>query len=814
MRPAIHVNKLSKSYRLHEKDKRGGRTLGETITAMLGTPFRKVGQRFGQDTNGVDEKEPHDLHWALKDVSFDVRPGEVCAVIGPNGAGKSTLFKILSRITRPTSGYVEIRGRLGSLLEVGTGFHPELTGRENVFLNGAILGMPRREIARKYDEIVAFAEIDQFIDMPVKRYSSGMHLRLAFAVAAHMEPDILLLDEVMSVGDAEFQKKSQARIQYLTQLGITTLIISHSLTDLSSLASRCLYIRHGRLVCDGEIDAAILKYHEDTVQELRAAKKSKDTNGRASHAGDGGGTMLKESATTPAVEVSGPKIESLSRPSVSYSRRDVITGVSAANPIGSSRIVEGDDLHVTVQYEPAALADHVHFRISVWNALEQMLTCANTRFGERSYLSGTAVCVFPAIPLKPGNYTVRVAMVDPEAHRKDDHTTHAGSFSVAPRNGSARTASPANDNASSSDFIRLPFEWSSRSSRSPSGNGRSKSRISTESSLVPTNSVYRPDDVVDEPLILAINGDKPVQVSFDFPKDSELPVNITVTSQQTTNSSNHSEKTALVSSEATETPLPAGVRRDMALQEPNSVVSFLHYGVRISSGQEFYTQCKDVFGQRIFDFETESRDPFIVDAGSHFGMSALYFKHAHPRARVIAFEPDPSLFRLLQENMTRNGLADVTLVNAGLGAESGTLTFTADPITGNLWPSEKGEILVQMRPLSAFITRPVDFLKLSLSGHELAILEELVNSGKLASVREMVVVHQSNPEQEQDLGKVLELLAKHGFRYMIHDFDAQTCSASKPPFRMKSGTRWSCLIYARRIGNTASPAAPNNGMAP
>jgi ABC-type polysaccharide/polyol phosphate transport system ATPase subunit len=292
MQSAIHVEKLSKSYRLDEKEKRGGRTLGETIMAMAGAPFRRLGRR---PANAADRRRS-DIHWALKNVSFEVQPAEVCAVIGPNGAGKSTLFKILSRITKPTTGYVEIVGRLGSLLEVGTGFHPELTGRENVFLNGAILGMPRREIARKFDEIVAFAEIDHFIDMPVKRYSSGMHLRLAFAVAAHLEPDILLLDEVMSVGDAEFQKKSQQRIQYLTQQGITTLIISHALTDVMVLAKRGLYIRHGSLVYDGDLAEAAKLYHIHTVQELDHLKRSQTSNGVVSANG-----TSETAEVTPAV---------------------------------------------------------------------------------------------------------------------------------------------------------------------------------------------------------------------------------------------------------------------------------------------------------------------------------------------------------------------------------------------------------------------------------------------------------------------------------------------------------------------------------
>src|SRR5207253_133039 len=183
-----------------------------------------------------------DLMWALKDVSFDIRPGEVVGLIGRNGAGKSTLLKILSRITEPTEGRAHLRGRVGSLLEVGTGFHNELTGRENIYLNGSILGMSRQEINRKFDEIVAFAEMDRFLDTPVKRYSSGMFVRLAFAVAAHLEPEILVVDEVLAVGDAEFQKKCLGKISEVAGGGRTVLFVSHNLGAIQTLCPRSIYL--------------------------------------------------------------------------------------------------------------------------------------------------------------------------------------------------------------------------------------------------------------------------------------------------------------------------------------------------------------------------------------------------------------------------------------------------------------------------------------------------------------------------------------------------------------------------------------------
>jgi len=198
--------------------------------------------------------------WALKDVSFEVKQGEVLGIIGRNGAGKSTLLKILSRVTAPTSGAVKVKGRVASLLEVGTGFHPELTGRENIYLNGAILGMSRREIDRKFDEIVDFAEVEKFIDTPVKRYSSGMYVRLAFAVAAHLEPEILVVDEVLAVGDAEFQKKCLGTMGDIAKGGRTVLFVSHNMSSIQALASRCLSLQNGVLAKDGPTQEIVEQY--------------------------------------------------------------------------------------------------------------------------------------------------------------------------------------------------------------------------------------------------------------------------------------------------------------------------------------------------------------------------------------------------------------------------------------------------------------------------------------------------------------------------------------------------------------------------
>jgi lipopolysaccharide transport system ATP-binding protein len=240
MKPVIRVENLGKRYRIGLAPIKY-QTLSENITTALGAPLRAFRRVQAPTTDSAD------TIWALKDISFDVQQGQVLGVIGRNGAGKSTLLKVLSRITEPTVGSVTIRGRVGSLLEVGTGFHPELTGRENIFLNGAILGMKRVDIERKFDEIVAFSEVEQFIDTPVKRYSSGMYLRLAFAVAAHLEPEILVVDEVLAVGDAEFQKKCLGKMGDVAQQGRTVLFVSHNMSAVLRLTQESIVLEKGQM---------------------------------------------------------------------------------------------------------------------------------------------------------------------------------------------------------------------------------------------------------------------------------------------------------------------------------------------------------------------------------------------------------------------------------------------------------------------------------------------------------------------------------------------------------------------------------------
>ncbi|HEY9647109.1 MAG TPA: polysaccharide ABC transporter ATP-binding protein, partial [Chroococcidiopsis sp.] len=253
--PVICVDRLSKKYRLRHAQQEPYKSLRDVL--MNGA--RSLGRRLTHPKRRSPDPN-HEDFWALQDVSFEVKQGDRVGIIGRNGAGKSTLLKILSRIVEPSAGRIRIKGRVASLLEVGTGFHPELTGRENIYLNGAILGMSRAEIKRKFDEIVAFAEVEKFLDTPVKRYSSGMYVRLAFAVAAHLEPEILIVDEVLAVGDAQFQKKCLGKMQDVSKEGRTVIFVSHQMATVTSLCQRAIWLTNGQLHMEGSAEYIVSKY--------------------------------------------------------------------------------------------------------------------------------------------------------------------------------------------------------------------------------------------------------------------------------------------------------------------------------------------------------------------------------------------------------------------------------------------------------------------------------------------------------------------------------------------------------------------------
>jgi len=269
---AIRVEDLSKRYRIgalyNPRD-----TIQEYLSNLLTAPIRRLRNR----SRDIRNSSPSTI-WALSDISFEVQRGEIVGIIGRNGAGKTTLLKVISRITEPTGGRIEIRGRVGSLLEVGTGFHPELTGRENVYLNGAILGMKKAEIDRKFDEIVEFSGVAKFIDTPVKRYSTGMGVRLAFSVAAHLDPDILLIDEVLAVGDVEFQRRCLGKMRDVTKEGRTILFVSHNMAAIRSLCDRALLIEQGALVMDSATEPVVAKYLDQNLT-MRAVVSAEELQG-------------------------------------------------------------------------------------------------------------------------------------------------------------------------------------------------------------------------------------------------------------------------------------------------------------------------------------------------------------------------------------------------------------------------------------------------------------------------------------------------------------------------------------------------------
>lgn len=280
---AIRVQGLNKLYRIGVGEKMS-ESFGGTVLSTLRRPlsnFRKYKSLYNFDdvlsgAAGSPEDNP-DVLWALRDVSFDVERGEAIGVIGRNGAGKSTLLKVLSRITHPTSGRVEIDGRISSLLEVGTGFHPELTGRDNIYLNGTVLGMKKAEVDRKFDEIVEFSGVERFLNTPVKRYSSGMTVRLAFAVAAHLDPEILIVDEVLAVGDAAFQEKCLAKMQDAAKSGRTVLFVSHNMAAISNLCSKAVYLQDGQIVKTGDCDD-VIEHYLSSVAGLASTQLSERTD--------------------------------------------------------------------------------------------------------------------------------------------------------------------------------------------------------------------------------------------------------------------------------------------------------------------------------------------------------------------------------------------------------------------------------------------------------------------------------------------------------------------------------------------------------
>ncbi len=400
---AIHVESLGKRYRI------GGRERYLTMRDRLANALKSPARWFRSNGAGNSGGGPRHI-WALRNVSFDLQEGEVLGLIGRNGAGKTTLLKILSRVTQPTEGSAEIRGRVGSLLEVGTGFHPELTGRENTYLNGAILGMGKKEIERKFDDIVDFAEVADFIDTPLKHYSTGMQMRLAFAVAAHFEPQILLVDEVLAVGDLAFQRKCLAKMGEVAHAGRTIVFVSHNLSAINTLCPRSILMEHGGVVMDGDTSDVLTAYHagaaglEDTGTDL--TNRIRTGTGRA---------MFRSIALQPL----GPDGDSI--------------------PV----FRPGDDLLIDIEIESRGDLRDSYVAAIIYDGGGYRLVDINTakkaefvslRAGERARIR----FVIRELLLKPGTYFVGL-WLGRDSIEEVDNLSCAATLEVAPSSGSSNS---------------------------------------------------------------------------------------------------------------------------------------------------------------------------------------------------------------------------------------------------------------------------------------------------------------------------------------------------------------------------------------
>jgi lipopolysaccharide transport system ATP-binding protein len=387
---AISIDGLSKQYCIGSKQE-GYKTLRDTLAATLVSPLRRVRSLLGGQAYGASELS--ETIWALKNVSFEIKRGEVIGIIGRNGAGKTTLLKILSRITEPTEGQAEIHGRVGSLLEVGTGFHPELTGRENIYLNGAILGMKKVEIERKFPEIVAFAETEKFIDTPVKHYSSGMYVRLAFAVAAHLEPEILLVDEVLAVGDAAFQKKCLGKMGDVASEGRTVLFVSHNMQAVRNLCNKVILLSDGCVEEMGDTGRVVSRY-------LRGLVKNSPVEQNWEHAKIAPGN---ERIRLHRIRLQAQREE----PS------DVITIRT--------------QLEIEVEYTNLVPDTHLIINLALYtidgSLIFVSLTTEESEWHGRPFPRGLfrSICRIPGNFLNEGTYRVRLLFLDDEANHLYDH---------------------------------------------------------------------------------------------------------------------------------------------------------------------------------------------------------------------------------------------------------------------------------------------------------------------------------------------------------------------------------------------------------
>jgi lipopolysaccharide transport system ATP-binding protein len=399
MKPAIIVDKISKKYRIGHEAKRAA-SFGEAVTHAVAAPFRYLKYRMTEATE-------EDTLWACRDISFEVNKGEVLGVIGANGSGKSTLLKILSRITDPTNGRAVIHGRVNALLEVGVGFHPELTGRENIFLNAALHGMSARETRRKLDEIVEFSGVERFLDTPVKRYSSGMRVRLGFAVAAHLEPDILIVDEVLAVGDMSFQNKCLGKMKDVTSEGRTVLFVSHNMPAVQHLCDACLMLDRGRVVAHGETEQVIKRYIENNQAAVVHAARATLTDVRR----EGNGQARFE-----WVEIRNND----GQPTQEFQMGDSMT---------FHMVVKGN---ADIPQAKAA--------VMIFDAMGRMIVALSSEKHANAYFAfsrGSKLVIISRLPnpnLLPGRYSIQITLKDVRAAQMIDSIQSAHSFDIIPAN--------------------------------------------------------------------------------------------------------------------------------------------------------------------------------------------------------------------------------------------------------------------------------------------------------------------------------------------------------------------------------------------
>lgn len=429
---ALVISNISKRYRLGEREAKAD-SLMAALRKGVGAPLRNLRRLRGLSV-GASEDDGDSVLWALRDINLSVNRGEVVGIIGRNGAGKSTLLKVISRITVPTSGRIEVFGRVSSLLEVGTGFHPELTGRENIFLNGSILGMSKREIEASFDEIVEFSGVGRFLDTPVKRYSSGMYVRLAFSVAAHLEPDILIIDEVLAVGDAEFQAKCLGRMGEVSEKdGRTVLFVSHNMSAVRSLCPRCVWIDGGGVVMDGPSEQVVEAYLRKVAQ--------------------GGREFLRMTNHEGTFEITGVDLTEKPR-----SRgREV-------DPDGIPVIGYGRGLTIDIHYSAAEPVERPYFWVAIKGMHGTLMSASMLLDGACPPVldgEGSLRVTFPKLLLMPAQtYTVTLAMREADAVTPIIRTADVASFSVVGEPADVDAHGPLAGNfLHRSTSVVVPYTW-------------------------------------------------------------------------------------------------------------------------------------------------------------------------------------------------------------------------------------------------------------------------------------------------------------------------------------------------------------------